>query len=91
MPLSKRPIGDSCLFALITFVYLESFRQIHLRKRVIGDLYMASSLIFIYLAFLYFGFSGEGLAFLVIGLVIGLFGMKTKKVMIEQELKAKKK
>ena len=64
-----------------------------LRKRAIGDLYLAASLIFIFLSFLYFGFEKNGWAFLVIGLVIALFGMKTKKIMIEKEElpKAKKK
>jgi hypothetical protein len=59
--------------------------RIKLRKRTIGDLYLASSLIFIYLAFLYFGFQKNGFVFLVVGLAIASFGIKTKKVMIERE------
>ena len=64
-----------------------------LRKRAIGDLYLAASIIFIYLAFLYFGLDLNGWAFLVIGLIVALFGIKTKKVMLVQEKgkKAKRK
>lgn len=85
MQLRKRAIKDLYLASFIIFIYLESFRKIQLRKRTIGDLYLASSIIFFYLAFLYFGFEGKGLTFLVIGLVIGFFGMKTKRVMKEKE------
>lgn len=62
-----------------------------LRKRAIGDLYLAASVIFIFLAFLYFGFNGNGWAFLVIGLLIAFFGIKTKKVMIQKETENPKK
>ncbi len=62
-----------------------------LRKRAIGDLYLAASIIFIYLALLYFGFSLNGWAFLIIGLVIAVFGVKTKKVMMGEEEKPKRK
>lgn len=58
-----------------------------LRKRAIGDLYLVASIIFIYLALLYFGFKGNGWVFLIIGIVIALLGVKTKKVMIEEEKK----
>ncbi|MBW2981025.1 hypothetical protein KY360_06435 [Candidatus Woesearchaeota archaeon] len=61
-----------------------------LRKRAIGDLYLAASVIFIYLAFLYFGFKANGWPFLVIGLLIATFGIKTKKVMVAEEGKPKK-
>jgi len=56
-----------------------------LRKRAIGDLYLAASIIFIFLAFLYFGFKGKGLTFLVVGLILAIFGIRTKKVMIARE------
>lgn len=59
--------------------------RIKLRKRTIGDLYLAASLIFVYLAFLYFGFHKNGFVFLIVGLGIATFGIKTKKVMIERE------
>ena len=62
-----------------------------LRKRAIGDLYLAASVIFIYLAFLYFGFRANGWPFLVIGLVIAVFGIKTKKVMMKEERREKPK
>ncbi len=66
-----------------------------LRKRTIGDLYLASSLVFLFLAFLYFGFSLNGWAFLIIGLVVALLGINTKNVMLAREMaapnKAKKK
>ncbi len=62
-----------------------------LRKRAIGDLYLAASIIFIYLAFLYFGFKGKGLAFFVIGLALALFGIRTKNVMTTNERIAKPK
>ena len=58
-----------------------------LRKKAIGDLYLASSIIFIYLSFLYFGLGANGWVFLVIGLVIAFFGIKTKKVMMAKEKK----
>ena len=61
-----------------------------LRKRAIGDLYLAASIIFIYLAFLYFGFKGNGWVFLIIGIVVAILGVKTKKVMIEEERKPEK-
>lgn len=86
MNLRKRAPGDSYIASLIILSYLEYFKE-KPRKRVIGDLYLASSIIFIYLAFLYFGFQGKGLTFLVVGLIIGFLGMKTKKVMMEQEEK----
>ena len=57
----------------------------NLRKRVIGDLYLSASLIFIFLAFLYFGSKQDGWAFLIIGLAVAVFGIKTKKVMIGKE------
>ncbi|HZX44148.1 MAG TPA: hypothetical protein VFF28_00540 [Candidatus Nanoarchaeia archaeon] len=63
----------------------------YLRKRVIGDLYLASSLLFITLAFLYFGFTNNGLPFLIIGLALAGFGIKTKHTLIKQEKKARKK
>ncbi len=85
MNFKKRATGDLYLFSSIIFIYLESFRRVHLRKRVVGDLYLASSIPFIYLAFLNFGLERKGLTFLVIGLIIAFFGMKTKKVMIEKE------
>jgi hypothetical protein len=59
-----------------------------LRKRAIGDLYLAASILFLYLAFLYFGFELNGWPFLVIGFVVAVFGMKTKKVMMKEEKKA---
>ena len=62
-----------------------------LRKRAIGDLYLAASVVFIYLAFLYFGFRANGWPFLVIGLVIAAFGIKTKKVMMKEETVKPKK
>ncbi len=77
-----------------------------LRKRVIGDLYLAASSIFIFLAFLYFTIIEKddsfsyGISFLVIGLVIAGVGMVVKNIMIQKEkieskpkkkLKAKKK
>ena len=58
-----------------------------LRKRIIGDLYLTSSVIFFYLAFLYFGFGANGWVFLIIGLVIAFFGIKTKKLMMSKEKK----
>ena len=61
-----------------------------LRKRAIGDMYLAASFIFIYLSLLQFGLSQNGLLFLVIGLVVAVFGMRTKKIMIEKEKPAKK-
>jgi hypothetical protein len=62
-----------------------------LRKRAIGDLYLAASILFLYLAFLYFGFELNGWPFLVIGLVVAAFGMKTKKIMMTKERAAPKK
>jgi hypothetical protein len=65
-----------------------------LRKRAIGDLYLAASILFLYLAFLYFGFEQNGWAFLVIGLAVAAFGMKTKKVMMQgapKKAKSKKR
>ena len=62
-----------------------------LRKRAIGDLYLAASILFLYLAFLYFGFELNGWPFLVIGLVVAVFGMKTKEVMTLKEKSAPKK
>lgn len=85
MKLKKRATKDIYLAFLIISVYLESFRRAHLRKRMIGDLYLASSIIFVYLAFLYFGFQRNGFIFLIIGILIGIFGMKTKKVMMGKE------
>ena len=56
-----------------------------LRKRAIGDLYLAASIIFIFLAFLYFGFEGKGLTFLTVGLALAILGIRTKKLMIARE------
>lgn len=53
-----------------------------LRKRAIGDLYLAASIIFIFLAFLYFGFEKNGWPFLIIGFLTSFIGIKTKKVMV---------
>ncbi len=85
MKLKKQATRDIYLAFLIISIYLESLRKTHLRKRAIGDLYLASSIIFIYLAFLYFGFQMNGAVFLIIGVLIGIFGMKIKKIMIERE------
>ena len=58
-----------------------------LRKRAIGDLYLASSIIFIFLTFVAVISRKNTMAiwFLAIGMLIALFGIKTKKVMIEKE------
>lgn len=56
-----------------------------LRKRAIGDLYLTASIIFIFLAFLHFGFEAKGLTFLIIGMALGLFGIRTKEVMKKKE------
>lgn len=59
-----------------------------LRKRAIGDLYLAASVIFIFLSFLYFGLYKNfnyGWTFLAIGLAVALFGMKTKGIMAGKE------
>jgi len=58
-----------------------------LRKRVIGDLYLSASIIFIFLTFLAVG-SGKNnlaIAFLAVGMLIALFGIRTKKAMMEKE------
>ncbi len=62
-----------------------------LRKRAIGDLYLAASIVFVYLAFLYFGFNLNGWVFMTIGVVIAGFGIRTKKVMLEEEKGPKRK
>lgn len=87
MKFRKRAIGDLYLAASIIFIYLESFQKMHLRKRAIGDLYLASSVIFIFLTFVAVISRKNAMAiwFLSIGMLIALFGMKTKKVMIEKE------
>ena len=48
-------------------------------------MYLTASLIFFYLAFIYFGFLGKGVTFLITGIVVALYGIKTKKVVIERE------
>jgi hypothetical protein len=62
----------------------------HIRQRLIGDLYLSSSIIFIYLAFLYFIYSANGWGFLIAGFSLALFGVKTKQIMVLKE-KPKKK
>ncbi len=62
-----------------------------IRKRVIGDLYLAASIIFIFLSFLYFGFKENGFIFLIIGLILAFFGINSKKDLIKKEYKSKKK
>ena len=70
-----------------------SFFKMGLRKKVIGDLYLASSLVFIFLGFLYAGILIQpvyGLIFLVIGLIVALLGVVTKKTLILKESKRPK-
>jgi len=53
-----------------------------IRKRVIGDLYLASSIIFIYLTFLYYGFGrDQGWIFLSVGMALAVFGAYTKRTL----------
>jgi len=64
----------------------------NLRKRAIGDLYLAASIIFIFLSFLYFGLyknTSYAWSFFAGGLIVSFIGMRTKKVMMGKERKKK--
>ena len=70
----------------------------YIRQRIIGDMYLACSLIFIYLSLLYFGMAvyRYGLIFIIIGLALAVFGGITKQYLKRKEkskiiLKAGKK
>lgn len=65
----------------------------YLRKTIIGDLYLASSIIFFFLAFLYIGYDRSGWwMFLATGIVIAFIGMQTKREMAaKEEIDNKKK
>ena len=59
-----------------------------LRKRAIGDLYLAASVLFIFLSFVYFGAIRRqdlGVTFLIMGLVIAIFGIFTKNTLVGKE------
>lgn len=57
-----------------------------IRQRVIGDLYLASSIIFIYLTFLYYGFGQDkGWIFLSVGMALAVFGAYTKRMLMRKE------
>ncbi|MBU0629268.1 MAG: hypothetical protein KKC75_08840 [Nanoarchaeota archaeon] len=58
-----------------------------LRKRVIGDLYLSSSILFIFLTFVAVISRKNNLAIalLAVGMLIALIGVRTKQVMIERE------
>ncbi|HLC96403.1 MAG TPA: hypothetical protein VJH97_03715 [Candidatus Nanoarchaeia archaeon] len=65
-----------------------------LRRRTIGDLYLAASILFIFLSFVYSGAFERydfAFAFLVIGLLVALFGAITKRKLIQQEHSRKRK
>ncbi|MBI4148890.1 hypothetical protein HY491_00425 [Candidatus Woesearchaeota archaeon] len=63
-----------------------------LRQRVIGDLYLASSIIFIYLTFLYYGFGqGKGWIFLSAGMALAIFGAYTKRTLMRKEQTKRRK
>jgi len=62
-----------------------------IRKRVVGDMYLAASFIFIFLAFLYFTVLQKddsytyGVSFLVLGLIIAFVGIVVKNLFVKNE------
>ena len=66
----------------------------NIRIRTIGDLYLASSLIFIFLTFLYASVLkryGYSFAFFIVALLLSFIGVRVKKALILKELKSVKK
>ena len=63
-----------------------------IRKRIIGDMYLASSILFIYLTFLYYGFGqNKGWIFLSVGMALAIFGAYTKQTLMRKENPAKRR